>query len=95
MSKIHLYYLPTFFKEKDPNDTTCTLFVRKYKQYITKSGKDALAYALDVIQYPSEEAMAEDIKAKEMKELPEEADGNPSYVPEHLKTVYMRKVQSL
>lgn len=92
---IHTYYLPTFFREKDPNDTTCTLFIRKYKQYKTSTGKDALVFCSDVVRYPDEHAMVEAIKTQDMKELPAEAETSPRYVPEELKTSYMRQVQSV
>lgn len=95
MSKIHTYYHPIYFVEKDPADTRCTLLIKRFKRYKTSNGNFVTAYKTDTIEYPDEAAMVADIEAQGMKELSDEADGNPSFVPKELRSKTNRQAAKL
>ena len=84
-----LYYLGTYLKDDkyEPTTGTCTLLTRRF--YVTRSPKGNLRLhrKTEAVEFPSEDAMVEAIEDGGWIELPEEADGNPSYVPEEFRDV--------
>jgi hypothetical protein len=95
MNKTYTYYAPTYLAEKDPNDTRCTLLIRRYQRYQSKSGKWITKIDSDVAEYATPEDMVAAIETEHMQELPKEADGNPMYVPPELKSSIHRRITTL
>ena len=91
--KEQTYYESTYFSEKDPNDDRCTLMTRHYSMYSTPGGNVLTSVHMDATEYPNEDAMVEDIKARGMQELSNEADGNPQYVPAEYKSSGLRRTR--
>lgn len=92
-STVHLeqtYYLPTCIvdsprhEEPDP-DGEHTLFLRHFTLVETPRGKQKLRVELDVEFFPNAKAMGDAIDERGLVELPQEADGDPLYVPEELR----------
>jgi len=94
MSEVHIYYLPTYLADKEPG-TSVSLIVRLYQKYKSKSGKSVTKYASDVFKYDTPQDMADDIARRNMRELPIEAETDPSYIPARHKSQINRRVQSL
>jgi hypothetical protein len=77
------FYLPTFLIAKDDRHDKLSLFVKQVRgQRGVKAGHVRTLVKFDVLFFPDEDAMLEWITEHDAEELPEEADGNPRYVPE-------------
>lgn len=94
MSKVHTYYLPTYLADKAP-DTGVTLMVRKFQRYRNKAGTYTTRYTADAIKYPTADDMAAAIKSEGMRELPIEAETDPTYIPPRHRSKITRKVSKL
>jgi hypothetical protein len=90
--KEQTYYDGTYFAEKQPGDTRCTLLTRHYHKYEIPSGRTVTAVKTDSVTYATPEDMAYAIEHGGWIELPKEADGNPMYVPEEFRADTVRKV---
>lgn len=79
--KERTYYSPTFFKD---DDGKCTLLTRHYQW---RQGKRLRLHATsDAVVFPTEQALATSLLGlPKWRELPEEADGNPQFVPEEFR----------
>lgn len=76
------YHAPVFFREARYSTTPkrVTLLIRRYR--VTQGPKRRnLKIDTDAKVWPDEDAMASDLLRLDWEELPDEADGNPRYVP--------------
>jgi hypothetical protein len=78
------FYLPTFLKDGkyEPKTGTCTLLVRRFELRRGPSGRERVNGHTDALSFPDEDAMVAWIDEHDATELPQEAEGNPRYVPE-------------
>jgi hypothetical protein len=79
------YYAPVFFRDNPLSWTPerCTLLIRRY--LVTQGPKQRrLKIDTDAKVWPDEDAMVADLLRLDWAELPEEADGNPRYVPDEV-----------
>jgi hypothetical protein len=80
------FYAPVFFREWRYSESPdrVTLLIRRYR--VTQGPKRRrLAIDSDAKVWPNEAAMVSDLEHLDWEELPDEADGNPRYVPETLR----------
>jgi hypothetical protein len=79
------YYAPVFFRDGRYSKTPdrVTLLIRRYR--VTQGAKRRrLGIKSDAKIWPNEDAMAADLLQLDWTELPDEADGNPRYVPDEV-----------
>lgn len=82
-------YLGTFlrgdygdaYRPPEEQSPKCTLLVRRYRLTRGKGGELRLRIDTDAVVFEDEDAMAARIEDVGWFELPEDADGDPSYVP--------------
>lgn len=79
------YYSPVFFRDnpRSDNPERCTLLIRRYRVR-QGSKRPWLNIKSDAKVWSNEDAMGADLLQLDWKELPEEADGNPRYVPDEV-----------
>lgn len=79
-----IWYLPTSLVDKTTGRVT--LIVHRYQ--LRQGPKNInISNKLDAIEFANEKEMAETIQHKRYVALPEEADGNPQYIPNRIKTL--------
>jgi hypothetical protein len=82
------YYAPVFFRDNRLSRTPdrVTLLIRRYR--VTQGPKQRrLKIDTDAKVWPNEDAMVADLERLDWTELPDEADGNPRYVPDEVAAV--------
>lgn len=85
MSKIiydKFWYYPTSLVDKNGKVTLLG------HHYTMRQGQNiTLTNKIDALEFDNEKAMVEFIRRKRLRALPEEADGQPQYVPKRLITL--------
>lgn len=79
------FYAPVFFREWRFSESPdrVTLLIRRYR--VTQGPKRRrLAIDSDAKVWPNEAAMVFDLEHLDWEELPDEADGNPRFVPKQV-----------
>lgn len=79
-----IWYLPTFLQDKQ--SPKCTLIGHIYQIRRSDMGNFNLSNKIDAWEFEDESALAEFIRKNRAVELPPEADGQPRYVPQRIKT---------
>lgn len=80
--KDKMFYLPTLIQ--DSEDGPFSVFVRRYiARRGPKSGKVRVSIESDVWRFEDPTALAKGVEG--LTELPEEADGNPRFVPDEFR----------
>jgi hypothetical protein len=77
-----IWYLNTYLKSK--TDESGSLITHLYVIKKTPKGYFKLDNKLDVQTFSTDEELAQYIERHDARELPDEADGNPKFVPQEV-----------
>ena len=80
------WYLPTSLVAKDGKVT----LIGHHYQLRQGSVNVNISNKLDALEFESEKDMVETINRKRFRALPDEADGNPQYIPQRIKTLHKK-----